>query len=250
MDNGSSVPSVSAAAGTPPPAPESALARHITTEIGATLALPRGGERIWILFLLLIITAGVAAYIMQLIYGLSVTGMRDYVSWGVYMTNFVFFIGVSHAGTLISAILRVTNAEWRRPITRMAEGITVFALLVGAPMVMIDMGRPDRLHHVLLFGRMNSPILWDVLSVTTYITGSFLYLYVASIPDFGILARKGSTGNTFSPFRMRIYRFLSLGYRGTPEQKHYLERALATMAVVIIPVAVSVHTVVSWVFRS
>jgi Ni/Fe-hydrogenase subunit HybB-like protein len=227
---------------------ESALARHITTAIGATLAPPRVGGRLWILFLLLVISAGIAAYIRQLVYGLAVTGMRDYVSWGVYMTNFVFFIGVSHAGTLISAILRVTNAEWRRPITRMAEGITVFALLVGAPMVLIDMGRPDRLHHVIFYGRLNSPILWDVLSVTTYILGSFLYLYVASIPDFAILARRGSTGNVFSQLRVRIYRFFSLGYRGTPLQKHYLERALGTMAIVIIPVAVSVHTVVSWVF--
>jgi Ni/Fe-hydrogenase subunit HybB-like protein len=115
-------------------------------------------------------------------------------------------------------------------------------------MVMIDMGRPDRLHHVLLYGRLNSPILWDVLSVTTYITGSFMYLYVASIPDFSILARQGSTGNIFSAFRLRIYRILSLGYRGTPKQQHHLERALGTMAIVIIPVAVSVHTVASWVF--
>ncbi|MEI8195577.1 MAG: NrfD/PsrC family molybdoenzyme membrane anchor subunit, partial [Phycisphaerae bacterium] len=230
------------------PETESVLARHITRDIGASMAPPRLGGRLWIAFLLTVIAAGVVAYIMQLVYGLSVTGMRDYVSWGVYMTDFVFFIGVSHAGTLISAILRVTNAEWRRPITRMAEGITVFALLVGAPMVMIDMGRPDRLHHVLLYGRLNSPILWDVLSVTTYITGSFVYLYVAAIPDFAILARQGSTGNRFSAFRMRIYRFFSLGYRGTEKQKHHLERALATMAVVIIPVAVSVHTVVSWIF--
>ena len=248
MHNESSVPSGAKVVGGSPQEGESELSRHITLGIGKTLEAPRLGGRLWILFLLLVISAGIAAYIMQLVYGLSVTGMRDYVSWGVYMTDFVFFIGVSHAGTLISAILRVTNAEWRRPITRMAEGITVFALLVGAPMVMIDMGRPDRLHHILLYGRLNSPILWDVLSVTTYITGSFLYLYVASIPDFAILARQGSTGNIFSAFRLRIYRFFSLGYRGTPMQKHYLERALGTMAIVIIPVAVSVHTVVSWVF--
>ena len=248
MQSHSSGPSAAVGAAAPPNEPETLLSRHISHEIGATLARPRLGGKLWIGFLLLVIGAGLAAYIMQLIYGLSVTGMRDYVSWGVYMTNFVFFIGVSHAGTLISAILRVTNAEWRRPITRMAEGITVFALLVGAPMVIVDMGRPDRLHHVLLFGRMNSPILWDVLSVSTYITGSFLYLYVASIPDFAILARKGSTGNIFSDFRMKIYRACSLGYRGTPKQQHHLEKALATMAIVIIPVAVSVHTVVSWVF--
>src|SRR5207249_3408267 len=144
--------------------------------------LGRAG-RLWVAGLLVVILAGVCTYIYQLVNGLAVTAMREYVSWGLYMTNFVFFIGVSHAGTLISAILRVTHAEWRRPITRMAEAITLFALLVGAPMVMIDMGRPDRLHHILLYGRFNSPIIWDVCSITTYISGSLLYLYVAMIPD-------------------------------------------------------------------
>src|SRR5512141_2323458 len=117
--------------------------------------------------LLAVIAVGVYAYIRQLTEGLVVTGMRHYVFWGVYMTNFVFFIGISHAGTLISAILRVTGAGWRTPITRMAEAITVFALLIGAPMILIDMGRPDRIPNLLGFGRLQSPILWDLISITT-----------------------------------------------------------------------------------
>src|SRR5512139_1857439 len=99
----------------------------------------------FISLLLVIIAWAAYAYAIQLRDGLIVTGLRDYVFWGIYMTNFVFFIGISHAGTLISAILRVTGAEWRRPITRMAEAITVFALMIGGPMIIIDMGRPDRL---------------------------------------------------------------------------------------------------------
>ena len=201
--------------------------------------------KIWIGSLLSVIAIGLVAYTIQIVNGLVVTGLREYVSWGVYMTNFVFFIGVSHAGTLISAILRVTDAEWRRPITRMAEAITVFALLVGAPMVIIDMGRPDRIHHVFLYGRLQSPILWDLLSIATYIAGSLLYLYVAMIPDLGILA--GLAGDQTSR-RARFYRLFSLGYRDTPAQRKFLNRALVTMAVIIIPVAVSVHTVVSWIF--
>lgn len=204
--------------------------------------------RLWIGSLLVVIAAAAAAYGVQLWHGLAVTAMREYVSWGLYMTNFVFFIGVSHAGTLISAILRVTHAEWRRPITRMAEAITVFALLVGAPMVIIDMGRPERIWEVVFYGRLNSPILWDVLSISTYVTGSLLYLYVAMIPDVARLAARAEAGEGPRGWRSSIYRRLSLGFRNTPEQRRLLERALAAMAVVIIPVAVSVHTVVSWIF--
>ena len=219
----------------------------ICTELTGTLGPMGRAGRIWVAALIAVVLAGAYAYTLQLIYGLHVTAMREYVSWGLYMTNFVFFIGVSHAGTLISAILRVTHAEWRRPITRMAEAITLFALMIGAPMVIIDMGRPDRLHHVLLYGRFNSPILWDLCSICTYICGSLMYLYVAMIPDLALLARRAEA-QPIATWRLRLYRALSLNYRGTPEQRKFLDRALATMAVIIIPVAVSVHTVVSWIF--
>lgn len=195
--------------------------------------------------LLAVIAVGVYAYIRQLTEGLVVTGMRHYVFWGVYMTNFVFFIGISHAGTLISAILRVTGAGWRTPITRMAEAITVFALLIGAPMILIDMGRPDRILNVLLYGRIQSAILWDLISVTTYITGSLLYLYIPMIPDMAILRDRLPDA---SRWRKKLYTVLSLNWHGTNEQRHALEKAVSIMAVLIIPVAVSVHTVVSWIF--
>ena len=222
-------------------------AQQVERDLLFTLEPLGSRGRTWITALLCVCGFALFAYITQLVNGLRVTGMRDFVSWGVYMTNFVFFIGISHAGTLISAILRVTNAEWRRPITRMAEAITVFALIVGASMVIIDMGRPDRLLNVFRHGRLQSPILWDLCSITTYLTGSFLYLYVAMIPDMSIVARnaqlRGRPG-----WLVRFYQALSLGYQNTPEQERRLNRALGAMAVIIIPVAVSVHTVVSWVF--
>ena len=229
-------------------APSSAVEPdRVEHDLLATLdPLGRAG-RLWIASLLAVCAVALAAYIYQLALGLRVTSMRNYVSWGAYMTSFVFFIGISHAGTLISAILRVTNAGWRRPITRMAEAITVLALMIGASMVVVDMGRPDRLLNVLRYGRLQSPILWDVVSITTYITGSFLYLYVAMIPDMPILARTaGARGR--ARWLVSVYEHLSLGYRDTPEHRRLLGRALGAMAVIIIPVAVSVHTVVSWVF--
>ncbi len=222
------------------------IQNRIKADLGRTL-LPFGpAGRLWIRTLVCIIAAAFFAYVWQLWYGLKVTAMRNFVSWGVYITNFVFFIGISHAGTLISAILRVTHAEWRRPITRMAEAITVFALMVGAPMVIIDMGRPDRISHIFMYGRLQSPLLWDLLSISTYMVGSLLYLYVAMIPDVANLASSPAI-NPLS-FKYRLYRFLAIGYRGTLKQKKCLEKAMATMAVIIIPVAVSVHTVISWIF--
>ncbi len=198
----------------------------------------------WVAFLSAVLLWGLVAYILQLRHGLIVTGMRDQISWGLYITNFVFFIGISHAGTLISAILRVTDTGWRRPITRMAEAITVFALCIGAPMVIIDMGRPDRMLNLFRYGRIQSPIVWDVLGVSTYLAGCLLYFYLPLIPDLGLLAGRPEV----APWRRRLYRVLSLRWQGTPEQKQLLEKAISVMAVFIIPLAISVHTVVSWIF--
>lgn len=217
---------------------------RIESELLATVGGHSRAGRILTAALLAVIGWGAFAFIWQAFHGLSVTAMSNYFSWGVYIVNFVFFIGVSHAGTLVSAILRVTGAQWRRPITRMAEAITLFALLVGAPMVVIDMGRPDRVWHILNHGRIQSPILWDVMSIATYMTGSIIYLYLPMIPDLALL-RDRKIG---SPFWQRIYRVLALNWRGSAEQWRLLHRAIGVQAIVIIPVAISVHTVVSYIF--
>ena len=191
-----------------------------------------------------IVALGAYAYYVQFTTGLGVTGMRNYVSWGLYISDFVFFIGVSHAGTLISAILRVSGAEWRKPITRMAESITVIAISIGALFPLIDLGHPDRLLNLLFFGRIQSAVLWDFISITTYLTGSLLYLYLPLIPDLAAM-REAQVGGRF---RRKLYDFLSMKWRDRPSQRRRLKRGIAIMAVLIIPIAVSVHTVVSWIF--
>jgi Polysulphide reductase, NrfD len=158
------------------------------TAITQSLGMQGRAFRAWVLLLGAIILWGVYAYSRQFRHGLIETGMRDQISWGLYISNFVFFIGISHAGTLISAILRVTDAGWRRPITRLAEGITVVSLCTGGSMILVDLGRPERLLNVFLYGRIQSPILWDVLGVTTYLTGSLLYFYLPLMPDLAIVA--------------------------------------------------------------
>ncbi len=199
--------------------------------------------RFWVFVGILIAIAlwGFFAWWTQLRKGLSVTGLNSPVFWGLYITNFVFFIGISHAGTLISAILRLAHAEWRRSITRAAEVITVLVLFFGMGCVILDLGRPDRVMNVLLNGNFTSPLLWDVTSVATYLTASTIYLFLPLIPDIAIL-------RDAVPSRRWLYRPLSLGWTGTERQQRILNRAIAIMAVVVIPIAVSVHTVVSWVF--
>jgi len=204
------------------------------------------GYLLLVLFLLAIVAWGGYAYYTQLQQGLIVTGQRDRISWGLYIALFVFFVGISYGGTLISAILRATKAGWRTPITRMAEFIAVAALMVGSLFPIIDLGRPDRLANVFAFGRWQSPIIWDILAISTYLTGSIIYLYLPLIPDFALCRdRLGVNGPAW---RRWFYRVVSLGWRGIPSQKQRLGIALGMMMVAIIPVAVLVHTVLSWIF--
>ena len=185
---------------------------------------------------------------------LGVTGLGRPNFWGLYIATFVFWIGISHAGTLISAILRVTGAEWRRPVTRCAEAITVFALCIGGLFPIIHLGRPWLFYYILplpnerlLWPNFRSPLVWDVLAITTYLTGSVLYLLLPLIPDFAILRDRAGARRAGS-LKARLYGVAALGWRGTPRQWHALEQGIRVMAVIIIPVAVSVHTVVSWDF--
>jgi Ni/Fe-hydrogenase subunit HybB-like protein len=196
-----------------------------------------------------LLVAAAFAFGVQLRYGLRVWGINRPVMWAFDITNFVFWIGISHAGTLISAILRVSGVQWRRPVTRCAEAITVFALMVGALFPIIHLGRPQLFYWLIpypnqryLWPNFRSPLAWDFFAINTYLLGSTIYLYLPLIPDLA-LARDKSKG-----FRRRFYQVLSLGWRGTQIQWSRLERAVQVMAVIIIPVAVSVHTIVSWDF--
>ena len=201
------------------------------------------GRGVWITLglLLAVVAFGGYQWWRQLQVGMVVAGMNQPVYWGLYITNYVFFIGISHAGTLISAILRLTHAEWRRPITRAAEAITVIALLMGSSNVLWHLGRPELIYVPLLHPQPLSPLIWDVVCISVYLMGSVTYLYLPLIPDLAILRDR-------SPRLRWFYRALALGWQGTSRQHALLERAIGVMAVVIIPIAVSVHTVVSWVF--
>jgi Ni/Fe-hydrogenase subunit HybB-like protein len=196
-----------------------------------------------------VVVAALMAFGWQVYAGIGVAGIRRPVFWGFYITNFVFWIGLSHAGTLISAILRLANATWRRPVTRCAEVITVFALSIGATFPIIHLGRPWLAFWLFpypsergIWPNIRSPLLWDFFAINTYLLGSVTFLLLPMIPDMALI-RDRATG-----LRKKIYGVVALGWRGTPKQWHRLESAMQIMAVAVIPVAVSVHSIVSWDF--
>ena len=202
-------------------------------------------------FLLIVFLAGVVAFVYMLNKGVGVTGLNRPVMWGFFMTNFVFWIGISHAGIMISAILRLTQAEWRRPITRAAEVLTVFSLtsaLMAAPLVHV--GRPWRAAVWVFpydFARgvwpnIRSPFIWDPSAVMTYLTASALFVFVCLLPDMAVI-RDRTTG-----FTHKLYSFLCLGWRGTPRQWKLQIVAGILLSALVLPVFVSVHSIVSWDF--
>src|ERR1700676_1822378 len=213
--------------------------------------LSRASARYWITIFaaLSIVILGMVAWGIQVRDGMGVTGLNRPVFWGFYIVDFVFWIGISHAGTLISAILRLTDAGWRKPVTRAAEAITVFCLMIGGMFPIIHLGRSWLFFWLipypnprLLWPNFRSPLLWDLVAILTYVTGSVIYLYLPLIPDMAQLAEHNV------PWRRKLYRILSLGWTGSDREWHALERAMKLMACIILAVAISVHTVVAWDF--
>jgi molybdopterin-containing oxidoreductase family membrane subunit len=188
---------------------------------------------------------GVIAYVRQLSSGLGVSGMNRPVYWGIYIVNFVFFIGLAHSGTFISAILRLVGAGWRTPLARAAEAITVFSVPFGAGSILIDLGRIDRMLNVFFYGRFASALLWDVTSVSLYLLSSIVFFYLALLPD---LARCRDRLTDVPRWQHEMYRILALGWEDHPEQYRRLEKVLDGMAVFMSLLVVTVHTVVAWVF--
>jgi Ni/Fe-hydrogenase subunit HybB-like protein len=185
----------------------------------------------------------------QLITGQGLTGLNTPAVWGIYLVNFVFWIGISHSGTLLSAILFITETPWRRAIYRSAEAMTFFSIITAAFFIFVHMGRPWNFYWLLplpnlryLWVNFSSPLMFDIFAIGTYMTSSAIFLYVGSIPDLAAVRDR------VSGWRKTIYTTLALGWRGTDFEWHWLFRAYTFFAVLIVPLAVSVHSIVSWDF--
>jgi len=187
------------------------------------------------------------AYTIQLRDGLGVAGIRDYVSWGMYISNFVFFVATSLIGMLISAVLGLSGVKWASPLARIAEIIALAFAMVAGLVIVADMGRPDRLLNVIIHGRIQSPIVWDITVVSVYVLISALLLYLPLIPDLKICYDKLDKTPTFA---RKIYKLLSLNWNGSLEQQKIIKQTTRALAIFIIPVALAIHTVTSWLFAS
>jgi len=200
---------------------------------------------LWMGFLFTLLAACLFAYTIQLRKGLGVTGLRDFTSWGMYIANFVFFVATSLCGMLISSVLGLIGYRWVKPISRIAEIIAIAFAAVAGLVIISDMGRPDRLPYVFMFGRVQSPILWDVTVVTTYFVLSMLLWFFPMVPDLAI-AKDRLDGRP--KFLVKAYEILSVRWMHHEKQYQLLGQAVRILLILIIPTAFAIHTVTSWLF--
>jgi Ni/Fe-hydrogenase subunit HybB-like protein len=209
--------------------------------------LAPSGPRFWAIAAVLSVLSlvGIVGFVIQLVDGLGVAGYTDQTFWSIYEANLVAFIGVSYGGALVSAILRLTHAHWRAPITRLAESMAVFSLVIGALYAIIHLGRPERIWELVVRPRIDSPIVWDFVAVTTYLVATLIFLYLPLIPDLAVLRERFRDSGGW---RARLYRTLAFDWYGLEHQRVVLNRGITTIAILIIPIAVLVHSVLSWAF--
>lgn len=214
-------------------------------------AMEAPGRRYYIIFFLnlLVLAWGAFAWRYQIVHGMGVSGLMHPVMWAIYITNFVFWVGIAHSGTLISAILYLFRVRWRSSVYRTAEAVTVFALFTAGLFPIIHLGRPWFFYWLLpypqlgsLWVNFRSPLVWDVFAVMTYMIISMLFFFTGLVPDVAVVR------NRTSGWRHRLYGFLAQGWQGTDRQWRHYKAAYLFLAALATPLVISVHSVVSWDF--
>ena len=233
--------------------PRSKIFARINHDILKTLGPPGPGWFTMMAIVLAVLAFGIVCLIYQIATGLGVTGYGNSVYWAVYITNFVFWVGIAHSGTLISAILFLFRSRWRTSVYRVSEMMTVFAVMTAGLFPLIHLGRIWKFYYLLpypnsrqIYPDFQSPLIWDTFAVGTYFTISSTFLFMGLIPDIAA-ARDAAQPGTW---RHRLWSVLSLGWQGTDrEWKHY-NRGYLFLAAFATPLVLSVHSVVSWDFAS
>lgn len=229
---------------------ESALTyQSIDDTVIDTLATP--GRNYWVIVALLFcgVLMGAACWLYQIFVGIGVAGQNNPVHWGTYLINFVFWVGIAHSGTLISAILHLFRAGWRNPIARAAETMTVFAVCTAGLYPFIHLGRVWMVYYMLpipnqrtLWPNFQSPLMFDVVAISTYLTVSSLFWFTGMLPDLAAIRDRASG------VRRKIFAIISLGWTGEYEQWRHYTRGYLFFAALATPLVISVHSVVSWDF--
>jgi|GEM_PF-452274 len=218
---------------------------------GASLRPFGKPSRLWwvtVVALALVVGAGIAAWVVQLMGGMGAAGYNDHAFWAIYISDVVTFIGVSYGGAVVSAILRLTGATWRAPLTRLAEGTAVVTVLIGTALIVPHIGNPIRLYELVTHPNLSAPVFWDFVAVVTYTFASMVFFALPLVPDMAVLQQghKQSLGTR----RSTLYAKVSRGWTGAPRQRAVLAGALGLVSIMIIPLAVSVHSVLAWAFAS
>ena len=188
--------------------------------------------------------------------GIGVWGLNKTVGWAWDITNFVWWIGIGHAGTLISAVLLLFRQKWRMSINRSAEAMTIFAVVQAALFPLIHMGRPWIAYYVFpipnqfgsLWMNFNSPLIWDVFAISTYFSVSVVFWYIGLIPDFAMIRDRMSA--TISPMKKKLYSLLSFGWSGKAKHWQRFEEVSLVLAGLATPLVFSVHSIVSMDFAT
>jgi len=229
-------------------------AAQVTNDVVSPLNAKPG--KLWYVGFALALTAlgiGIVAGAYQILVGIGTWGLNKTIGWAFDITNFVFWVGIGHAGTLISAILLLFRQKWRTSVNRAAEAMTIFAVMCAGIFPVIHMGRPWLAHWVFpypntrgpLWVNFTSPLLWDVFAISTYFIISFVFWYVGMIPDFATLRDRAQNRH-----RKFIYGLFSMGWNGSTRTWHRYEILTLILAGLATPLVVSVHTIVSMDFAT
>ncbi len=202
-------------------------------------------EKVWIAFLLVVMAIAAYALYLQITIGHSVTGMRDNVVWGIFIANFIFLIGLSYAGAFIGGFLQLSRVQWGKPLIRMTQLMTLVSIIVGPLFILLCVGRFDRLHYLFIYPRLQSPLIWDVLAVITFLVGSLLFLYLGLIQDFAVYR---DANLKFPKWQQKLYRWLAINYTGAASQIKRLNTSQTLLAIILIPLSIIVASILSWIF--
>src|SRR2546422_3120508 len=233
----------------PPRRPELVLTQthaDVTRDVVSTLDPPGRGYLLLLGLAVSFFLVGLTTFLILVKDGLGHAGYTPPVFWSVYITTFVFWIGIGHAGTLISAILFLFRSPWRTAVYRSTEAMTVFAVMTAGLFPVIHLGRNWIFYWLLpypnqryLWPNFKSPLIWDVFAISTYLSISTVFFIVGLVPDIAAL-RDASTG-----WRRRIYAMLALGWEGSDGQWRHYRRAYGLLASLATPPGLSVHSVVA-----
>ncbi len=221
----------------------------VTRDVLGTLSPPSRGYLLMLGGAVTMFLIGIVSFLLLLKYGLGLAGYHPPVMWSVYITNFVFWVGIGHAGTLISAILFLFRSPWRTAVYRATETMTVFAVMTAGLFPIIHIGRQWFFYWLLpypnqrfIWPNFKSPLIWDVFAIGTYLTVSTVFLIMGLVPDTAAIRDK------VGGWRGRIYRIAAMGWRGTDNQWRHYGRGYLYLAALATPLVLSVHSVVSWDF--